>query len=58
MLGVETKMQTVEMKVLRLIRQVTKRGKWRNSRIRTGLNIKPILKSIVKSKVQWYEHAV
>lgn len=39
------------------IRQMGKRGKWRNSRISSGLNSKPMLESILRSKVQWYEHA-
>lgn len=52
----ETKIQAAEMKVLRLIRGVTKRDKMRNTRIREDLKVPPLLEFIEKRRLQWFGH--
>ena len=48
--------QAAEMKVLRIIRRVTRLDKLRNTRIREELGVTSILDLIEKSKLRWYGH--
>ena len=51
-----SKIQAAEMKVLRTIRGVTKIDKLRNKRIRSDLNVIPLLDFIEKGRLRWYGH--
>ena len=44
------------MKVLRLIRRVTRLDKLRNTRIQEELGVTPILDIVEKNKLRWYGH--
>ena len=48
--------QAAEMKVLRLIRGVTRMDKLRNTKIQEELGVTPILDIVEKSKLRWYGH--
>src|SRR3978361_55597 len=48
----------VEMKFLRGVRGVTKRGRLRSDKIREDLHIEPILESIEKQQLKWFGHIV
>ena len=50
------RIQAAEMRVLRLIRGVTRRDRFRNVNIRRILEIQPLLNDIEKSRLRWYEH--
>src|SRR3978361_427810 len=52
------KIQAVEMKFLRGVRDVTKRDRLRSGKIREDLHIEPILESIEKQQLKWFGHIV
>lgn len=54
----ESKLQAAEMRVLRLIKNVTRRDKIRNEYIRNELNVLPLLDDIEKNKLRWYGHVM
>ena len=54
----QSKLQAAEMKVLRVIRGVTKRDSFRNEKIRDELNLRPLLDSIEEGRLRWYGHVM
>ena len=52
----ESRLQAAEMRVLRLIKGVTRRDKIRNTQIRQELNVLPLLEDIERNKLRWYGH--
>ena len=52
----KSRIQAAEMRVLRLVRVVTRRDRIRNINIRRMLGIQPLLDGIEKSKLRWYGH--
>ena len=54
----ESRLQAAEMRVLRLIKGVTRRDRIRNTQIRKDLNIVPLLEDIERSKLRWYGHVM
>ena len=46
------------MRVLRLIKGVTRRDRIRNSQIRKDLNVVPLLEDIERNKLRWYGHVM
>ena len=55
---IKSKLQAAEMRVLRLIKGVTRRGKCRNADIREEVGVGLILEDIERSKVRWYGHVM
>ena len=51
-----SKIQACEMKVLRLIRRVTRRDRLRNDDIREELGVESILKIIERGQLRWFGH--
>ena len=51
-----SQIQAAEMRVLRMIRGVTRRDRIRNEEIRERLRITSVLKIIEKNKLRWYGH--
>ena len=54
----ESKLQAAEMRVLRLIKGVTRKDKIRNTSIRADLNATPLLEEIERIKLRWYGHVM
>ena len=52
----ESQIQAAEMRVLRMIRGVTRLDKMRNTQIREDLHVISILKFVEKNKLRWYGH--
>ena len=52
----KSKLQAAEMKVLRLIKGVTKFDRNRNIDIRASLGIEPLVLTIEKNQLPWYGH--
>ena len=52
----KSKVQAAEMRVLRLIRGVTRRDRLRNDRIRKDLGVTSVLEEVERSKLRWYGH--
>ena len=52
----ESKLQAAEMRVLRLIKGVTRRDRIRNVNIREELQVRPLLEEIVRNKLRWFGH--
>ena len=52
----KSKLQAAEMKVLRLIKGVTKFDRNRNVDIRRNLGIEPLILTIEKSQLRWFGH--
>ena len=52
----KSKIQAAEMKVLRLIKGVTRRDRLRNTYIREELGCTAVLEDIERSKLRWYGH--
>ena len=53
-----SRVQAAEMRFLRGISGVTRLEKVRNSEIRKGLNVEPLLLRIEKSQLHWFGHVV
>jgi len=51
-----SRIQAAEMRVLRLIKRVTRRDRLRNENIRAELNVKDILQYIEETQLRWYGH--
>ena len=51
-------LQAAEMRVLRLIKGVTRLDKCRNTDIREELSVKPLLDEIERNKLKWYGHVM
>ncbi len=51
-----SKIQASEMRVLRLIVGVTRRDRWRNTRIREILRVEPVITQIERAQLKWYGH--
>jgi len=52
----ESKLQAAEMRMLRLIKGVTRRDRIRNVNIREELQIRPLLEEIERNKLRWFGH--
>jgi len=52
----ESRIQTAEMRVLRLITGVSRRDRVRNVKIREHLRVTPLLQFIEKRRLQWFGH--
>ena len=52
----ESRIQAAEMRVLRLIRGVSRRDRVRNVKIREDLGVTPLLQFIEKRRLQWFGH--
>ena len=52
----KSKVQAAEMRVLRLIKGVTRRDRLRNEDIRAELQLKSILQFIEEAQLRWYGH--
>ena len=52
----ESKIQAAEMRVLRLVKGVTRRDRVRNVNIRGELGVEPLLDTIERSRLRWYGH--
>lgn len=52
----ESQIQAAEMRALRLIRGVTRRDKFRNTRIREDLGVSPLMEFVGRRQLQWYGH--
>ena len=51
-----SKIQAAEMRVLRMIKGVTRRDRMRNDEIRRELGVVSILEMVERSKLRWYGH--
>ena len=51
-----SKVNSAEMKVLRIIKRVTSKDKIRNRKIREELKIEPVEEIISKNSLSWYRH--
>lgn len=51
-----SRMQAAEMKVLRIIRDVTRRDRLRNTKIREDLGVAPMLGDVESGKLRWFGH--
>ena len=54
----KSKLQAAEMRVLKLIRGVTRLDRLRNTRVQEDLQVEPLLDSIEKGKLRWYGHVM
>jgi hypothetical protein len=52
----QSKLQAAEMRMLRLIRGVTRRDRLRNTQIRRDLGVPSMLEDLEKKKLRWYGH--
>ena len=52
----ESKLQAAEMRMLRLIKGVTRRDRIRNVNIREEFQIRPLLEEIESNKLRWFGH--
>ena len=52
----ELKLQAAEMKLLRLIKRVTRRDRIRNTVIRSEFNMVPLIEDIERGRLRWYGH--
>ena len=52
----ESKLQAAEMRMLRLIKSVTRRDRIRNVNIREELQVRPLLEEIERNKLRWFGH--
>lgn len=53
----KSKVQSVEMRVIRLIRGSSRRDKMMINRIRQALDVASLLQDVERSKLRWYGHA-
>ena len=54
----QSKLQAAEMRVLRLIKGVTRRGRCKNADIRKEVGVGSIIEDIERSKLRWYGHVM
>ena len=54
----ESKLQAAEMRVLRLIKGVTRRNHIRNTTIRSEMKVEPLLQTVERSRLRWYGHVM
>ena len=54
----ESKLQAAEMKLLRLIKGVTRRDRRRNTAIRNYFNMVPLIEDIERGRLRWYGHVM
>ena len=54
----ESKIQAAEMRVLRLIRGVTRRDRMRNVQIREDLGVRPVLEEVDRARLRWSGHVM
>ena len=54
----ESKLQAREMRVLRLIKGVTRRNHIRNTTIRSEMKVEPLLQTVERSRLRWYGHVM
>ena len=54
----ESKIQAAEMRVLRLIRGVTRRDRMRNVQIREDLGVRPVLEEMDRARLRWSGHVM
>ena len=54
----ESKLQAAEMRVLRLIKGVTRRDKIQNTAIRREFNMVPLIEDIERGRLRWYGHVM
>lgn len=52
----QSKIQAAEMRVLRIIRGVTRRDRLRNERIREEVGTEPLLEEVERAKLRWFGH--
>lgn len=52
----KSKVRATEMKVLRIIRGVTRIDRMRNDRIREELEVTSLLEEVERSELRWYGH--
>ena len=54
----KSKVQAAEMRILRLIKGVTRRDRLRNDDIREELDVEPILHFVERAQLRWYGHVM
>ena len=54
----QSKLQAAEMRVLRLIKGVTRRDRCKNADIRKEVGVGSIIEDIERSKLRWYGHVM
>ena len=54
----KSRLQTLEIKALRLIRGVTKKDRLRSTKIREDLGQEALLESIEAGKLKWFSHII
>ena len=54
----KSKIQAAEMRVLRLIKGITRRDRKRNADVQKELGMEPILTFVERSQLRWYGHVM